>query len=405
MFQKKKMYLLAAASLLCLSLTACGEKKISEPEEEIETPSISQDHEEQEEQENTSPQETVPDTQEDSAPTAQSDKYPRGALIEDQTFTTLLRPLGEITFASYEPDTSENPLSDVVFLIEKDDTILTNLPGVTEENIAPEAFAKIEAISFTDYNYDNYDDIIMVLDYYLGAGPQAATPHSLIRYYTGSAEGTFTYEAETSEAATSALAEHTIQTAKNFVSGKRVDDPGERESVLTPWQEAYLTYLTNDTDPEAQKGYTLINLTDDNVPQIAEIGIDAATGSRIIHYANGEAHITQLNRLYFTYIPRENLLCNSEGNMDHYYDLIYRLKDGEMTLVSSGYYGAEDNSRIQLDENGDPIYQYEWNGISMTQKEYEQEFSQFYDQSKAKTYDYDNIYTLEELQTAIETYQ
>ena len=147
----------------------------------------------------------------------EEDGYPRGELIVEQTFDLNLEPIGEVTFASYLPDKSENPLADVVFLIEKDGEILSQLPGVSEDNVNTEMFHQIEAVNFSDYNYDGCDDIILIISYYLGAGPQAATPHSTIRYYKGSETGEFTYEKQMSKDATSALAEITIKTAKDFI--------------------------------------------------------------------------------------------------------------------------------------------------------------------------------------------
>ncbi len=102
---------------------------------------------------------------------------PKGERIEDQTFDVNLRPLGQVTFASYEPQTSENPLADVVFQIEKGEQVLCQLPGVSEGNVGLEMFDRVEAVSFIDYNGDNYDDIIIIISYYFGAGPQAAQPH------------------------------------------------------------------------------------------------------------------------------------------------------------------------------------------------------------------------------------
>ena len=143
--------------------------------------------------------------------------YRRGEQIAEQTFDLNLEPIGEVTFASYLPDDSGNPLADVVFLIEKDGEVLSQLPGVSEDNVNTEMFCQVEAVNFSDYNYDGCDDIILIISYYLGAGPQAATPHSTIRYYTGSETGEFTYEKEMSQNATIALAEITIKTAKEFI--------------------------------------------------------------------------------------------------------------------------------------------------------------------------------------------
>lgn len=86
------------------------------------------------------------------------------------------------------------------------------------------------------------------------------------------------------------------------------------------WPQAYIDYLAHDSDIAGQNGYVLIYIDADEIPELVEIGADEATGCRIINFSDGAAHVTQLNRLYFSYIERENLLCNSEGNMDYYYD-------------------------------------------------------------------------------------
>ncbi len=324
---------------------------------------------------------------------------PKGERIEDQTFDVNLRPLGQVTFASYEPQTSENPLADVVFQIEKGEQVLCQLPGVSEGNVGLEMFDRVEAVSFIDYNGDNYDDIIIIISYYFGAGPQAAQPPSSVRYYEGTAEGNFIYHKEMSEAAGSALTTITAESAKDFIGAGKA-----AQEELEPWQQAYLDYLANECVSEINQGYELIQLSDNEIPQIAEVGYDEATGCRIVCYADGKVHVNQTNRLYFSYIPGENLLCNSEGNMDYYYDLVYQLSGGELIPVASGYYGAEDNSNVQFDGEGNPVYQYEWNGVKMSREEYQKELSRVYDESKAVTYNYDGLHSLEEMKQMIENY-
>ncbi len=333
------------------------------------------------------------------AQTQTVNEYPKGEQIKEQTFDITLRPLGQVTFASYEPETSENPLADVVFLIEQGDQVLCQLPGSSEGNVGLEMFAQVEAVSFTDYNMDNYDDIIIILSYYFGAGPQAAQTHAAVRYYEGTAQGNFIYQKEMSEAAGSALAEITIESAKGFIGAGKT-----AEGKLEPWQQVYVDYLTNECAADANQGYELIQLSNDEIPQIVEVGYDEATGCRIVCYAGGKVHVNQTSRLYFSYIPGENLLCNSEGNMDYYYDLVYRLSGGELIPVASGYYGAEDNSNVQFDGEGNPIYQYEWNGVKMSKEEYQKELSKVYDESKAVTYSYDSLHSLEEMKQIIENY-
>jgi len=335
----------------------------------------------------------------------------QGGRIEEQTFDVALRPLGQVTFASYWPDTSRDALADVVFRIEKEGQVLSQLPGMWEDNIGHELFNQVEAVSFTDYNNDGYDDIITIVSYYPEAGPQTAVPHSLIRYYKGTADGTFVYEQEMSNDASSAFAEITIQAAKDFIGPKRAGTgdgtvgSGGKAGSLEPWQEALIQYLDHDSAVWQQQGYTLIHMDDDGIPELVEVGGDEATGCRIVYYGKGKVQVVQLNRLYFDYIPGGNLLRNGEGLMDYYYDLIYSIVDGEMELVAAGYYGAEDNSNVQFDAQGNPVYQYEWEGVKMGREEYERELSKVYDASKAVTYDYNNLYSAEDIRKLIEGYQ
>lgn len=164
------------------------------------------------------------------------------------------------------------------------------------------------------------------------------------------------------------------------------------------WKQAYIDYLQYDSESEYMDGYNLIYLDDNDIPELVEVGNCEAAGCRIVNYSNGTVYVTQLSRLYFSYIERKNLLCNSGGHMDCYYDVVFSIINGELEVVAQGSYGAEDNSNVQFDADGNPIYYYEWNGVRMTEKEYEQELSKVYDVNKSVSgYQYDNLYTVEEM--------
>lgn len=113
--------------------------------------------------------------------------------------------------------------------------------------------------------------------------------------------------------------------------------------------------------------------------------------------------MTQLDRLNFTYIERENLLCNSDGHMDSYYDLVYSLVDKRMVRIAEGYYGAEDNSNLQFDSEGNAVYDYEWNGESVSKEDYEKKLNAVYDFARAKNgYTRENLYSAQEMINYIE---
>lgn len=304
-----------------------------------------------------------------------------GKLIESQTFQLNLTPYGQVTFASCEPDTGRDPMADVTFSIQRDGQVLYTLPGVFENNVRTnEIFYEVEAVSFPDINQDGYDDIIIICSYEPASGPDRGTAHREARIYMGSTDGTFTLEKDLMDETNSALAEITVQSVKGFLGIDRADAGAQT------WQQAYIGLIQNDQILGGYEGYDLIYLDDDGIPELVEIGDCEATGCRLISYYDGELSVTQLNRLYFSYLEREGLLCNSEGNMDNYYDLVYRLEDGKLTLIAQGYYGAEDNSHVQFDENGEPVYRYEWNGTEMSSGEYEKELNAVYDTKRAKEY-------------------
>lgn len=297
-------------------------------------------------------------------------------IIRDQTFEVNLNPLGKVTFVSYEPEAGENSAADARFELKDGDRTIAVLDGVYKDNNREkERFQKVEAVSFPDYNSDGFNDIIIICSYLPMSGTEAG--RSEVRIYSGSESGAFTLEKGLSETADSALAEKTVQSVLGFLGA------GKKNEAPAGWKQAYIDYLQAQ-DIEEWVGYQLIYLNDDDIPELVKIGNSEAVGCMIAACAGGSVVDNQLNRLYFSYIEKGNLLCNSEGNMDNYYDLVYTMTDGQLSLVASGYYGAKDNSKLEFDENGDPIYQYEWNGKLMSREEYSRALNAVYDTSKAR---------------------
>lgn len=173
--------------------------------------------------------------------------------------------------------------------------------------------------------------------------------------------------------------------------------------MILAWKQAFADYIHNTYGQGGVAGYQLIYVNDDDIPELAVIGNCEAAGCRIVTYANGQTYEKHLRRTNFTYIERENLLCNSDGVMDGYYDLVYCIIDGQMTLIAEGNYGAEDNSSLQVDENGNLIYKYYWNGVEMTEEDYNSALNEVYDMSKAaQGYETGAYYTVEEILAELE---
>lgn len=307
-------------------------------------------------------------------------------LIEDQTFDVELESMGKVTFASFEPDKGEDPYGDVVFALFGDNDLLFVLDGPTDyETRTDRTFAKVEAVSFPDYNSDGYEDIITICSYDMTDENAEESVQSEVRIYEGGSGQKMTYQMELSEETDSALAEKTVQSVLGFlgVGNSQTDSEGEPQQADQADQadqvyQAYIDYI-NSIGVNGVGGYEVIYLDEDDIPELVVIGDCEAAGCRIVSYYEGEVHENYLSRLYFSYIEKGNLLCNSDGHMDYYYDIVYKLEKGELIAVGEGYYGAEDNSNVQYDEAGDPIYVYEWNGKQVTEEEYDQALDTLYD--------------------------
>ena len=398
-----KLTTLLLCIALCGALTACEQKapSRSQPPEQTETQNTGEEPEIRIDTKNNSQPDTQTAAQQEDNAEEPSDAANGKAgyiLIKDQTFDVTLEPLGSVTFASYEPDPAENPLTDVLFEIKKAGKPAYILDGVCEGNLrSNETFHKEEEVSFPDYNNDGCNDIIIICSYSPASGPETGSVGSEVRIYSGKTDGSFTLEKELSENANSALAEKTVRSVLGFLGAGK---SGAQDSV-SGWKQAYISLLQSQ-DSGQWHGYNLIYINDDAIPELVEIGIDEATGCNIVSFADGAVNETQLSRLYFSYIERGNLLCNSEGNMDSYYDIVYSMESGRLVPIASGYYGAEDNSNVQLDDEGNPIYQYEWEGILMSRDEYNQAFQAVYDTASAMPgYEWDKWLSLEEVIQAI----
>jgi len=149
------------------------------------------------------------------------------------------------------------------------------------------------------------------------------------------------------------------------------------------WKQAYINYIYDNLKVHNWHQYELICLDDDAIPELVALGDSEAGGNLICNYYDGEVHSTSLLRLGFDYIERGNLLCNSDGHMDNYYDIVYSIIDGKLVQTDSGYWGELDDAGHQFDEDGNLIYQYSWNGVSVTEEKYNKCLNLVFDMSKA----------------------
>lgn len=163
---------------------------------------------------------------------------------------------------------------------------------------------------------------------------------------------------------------------------KLEDKKQESASGDETWKEIYTSYIQS-KQSEGWAGYRLIYLDDDQVPELYLMGATTAQGDQICTVCDGQIQTQTLGNGGLAYQEKKNLFCDSGGRMDVYYDRIYQIRDGRFVVTAEGNYGAEDNTNVQTDADGNPIYQYSWDGEQMTEAEYEERFQELFDREKA----------------------
>jgi hypothetical protein len=106
-------------------------------------------------------------------------------IIQDQSFNVELNDWGSVRFISYEPDYSVD-FEDVSFFLMRDNKIVYSFPYFCENNTTENyvgLYDSVAAVGFRDVNNDNVKDVIVIINYVTGAGPQGMIPRPRARIF------------------------------------------------------------------------------------------------------------------------------------------------------------------------------------------------------------------------------
>ncbi|NNJ31746.1 hypothetical protein [Lacrimispora defluvii] len=176
---KRKVILLAAA-ILTLSLAAGCQKQKDEslPRESETTSGIDIKNEEAvSSSDNGSPGLDV--------------KLDENRIIPEQSFLTELGDWGDVRFVSYGPAAGSD-FEDVSFYLMKNGKVVFVFPYYGENNKTDQyagLFDSVEAVAFHDVNGDNLKDVIVIINYITGAGPQGMEPRPKARIFLADKKG------------------------------------------------------------------------------------------------------------------------------------------------------------------------------------------------------------------------
>ena len=284
-----------------------------------------------------------------------ADKKKKVNKKDKNSFTENVKGIGKVKIEVEKPDTSEDEYADATFKIIKDKKEYAVLPGVTDDNIqSGKKFKKLENVIVEDYDDDEQDEIIMINSYNMDHGTEEE-----VRSYYQLVEGEFSYDDELSELINEKVSNKTTENVKSYIEFTKQSD------------EVKQVYMDGAAQQKEDAEFKLFDLNGDGLPEIAAIGPSMVDGTTLATYVDGEMQELHVSGMSIQYKSGENILDDASGSMDEYYDDLYEIKDGKWNQVVTGKYGAEDNANIQVDENNQPIYVYEWNGKSVDKDEYQ----------------------------------
>lgn len=149
------------------------------------------------------------------------------------------------------------------------------------------------------------------------------------------------------------------------------------------WQGAYVEFMEGPELDDLYGGdsltYSLIYVDEDDIPELViDCGYEMG-GYVILTWHNGKLDWMQTYRLEFTYLERQNLLCNSSGHRGYYYDLVYTIQDGCWVLVADGRVWEAHYDEI----TGDLDFAFSWNGVEVSEEEYNMQLTSIFDRKQS----------------------
>lgn len=126
------------------------------------------------------------------------------------------------------------------------------------------------------------------------------------------------------------------------------------------WKKAYIDYV-NALAKYRGNSYVywimfdLVNIDDDDVPELAINFGDEASGAVVCTYYDGKVVEKKVSNYGFTYLEKKNLFANNFMKQGYYSHGIYTIKNGEFVMLHSGGYG----------EVGGTKYPYVWDDVTL----------------------------------------
>lgn len=173
------------------------------------------------------------------------------------------------------------------------------------------------------------------------------------------------------------------------------------------WRSEYSNYIAQS---DSENTYQFIYVNSDVVPELIVFSSQNDDGVDMVTQCSSDWRDNVTFGDYVTgkkeirYIPKENIVRITYGNMDDYTEEIYSIFDGYWEEVASGKYYVEDKGNVQIDQDGNAVYKYEWEGEIVSKEEYENQIERLIPSDKAVLVNTKENRTAEEMFKLIESY-
>lgn len=166
-------------------------------------------------------------------------------------------------------------------------------------------------------------------------------------------------------------------------------------SSQEPWEKAYLDFLVQDVlemqgQVQEDAQYYLLYLNKDAIPELyINYGFTYA-GAKICTWDGNQVNFVNVgagDELY--YYEKGTCFHVSGGRMDHYYDVVFQIKDGSIQEKVRGEWEVLSYEPEEVT--------YTWNGKNVSESDYQDSLTYMFDDSGAKqaegqvSYSYDEI--------------
>ena len=176
------------------------------------------------------------------------------------------------------------------------------------------------------------------------------------------------------------------------------------------WKQAYIDWVNGWITKSNLATFQLFDLNGDAIPEIVAFGSDMSEGAEVATWGVGTVQTIPLDRMEAHYIPGGNVIDNSGGMSEDWYDTIYKIQDGQWVQIGNGTYsvpGPDEPDIPMEDENGNYNFiNFKWKGTPMSKEDYQQQVKKLIDLDNAVFMDGENnsAVSVSEIVSQIENY-